>query len=378
MALTSAERKRRYREKQKRENNEEYKLKEQLKNKKYYANKIKHEEIKEDDELIVNNKNENEKEIEFIYLEPIKKRINPINKSKLNNKTIEIYLKTMKKIYYNHINSELKDDTEILNVLNNRPYNIDKINEDFGFIKKDIYEIIKKNKKEDIRNLYSVITRIKSYANTVKQLYPYILKNQIIYNEQRMNKKVNKSIEEKIKIVSFEKEDIIKKIKEHSELTSNEILIYSLLTLFPTRRAVDYRKMLISFTEPSSKESNYNYYYNGKFYFNKTKNKKVQKYKISDELDKIIRENIDGREELEYIIRKEGGEGYNQSELSKEIMRIFYKMYGKSLTALEIRRLYATYLKELYDNKVISEMEHRQISDMMNHNYEEKKKYSYI
>ena len=372
MALTSAERKRRYREKQKRENNEEYKLKEQLKNKKYYANKIKHEEIKEDDELIVNNKNENEKEIEFIYLEPIKKRINPINKSKLNNNTIEIYLKTMKKIYYNHINSELKDDTEILNVLNNRPYNIDKINEDFGFIKKDIYEIIKKNKKEDIRNLYSVITRIKSYANTVKQLYPYILKNQIIYNEQRMNKKVNKSIEEKIKIISFEKEDIIKKIKEHSELTSNEILIYSLLTLFPTRRAVDYRKMLISFTEPSSKESNY------KFYFNKTKNKKVQKYKISDELDKIIRENIDGREELEYIIRKEGGEGYNQSELSKEIMRIFYKMYGKSLTALEIRRLYATYLKELYDNKVISEMEHRQISDMMNHNYEENKKYSYF
>ena len=99
MALTSAERKRRYREKQKLENNEEYKLKEQLKNKKYYASKIKHIDVKDID-ITVPLKNETVEE--FIYLEPIKKRINPINKSKLNNNTIQLYLKTMKYIYYTH------------------------------------------------------------------------------------------------------------------------------------------------------------------------------------------------------------------------------------------------------------------------------------
>ena len=70
MALTAAERKKRYIEKQKSENNEEYKLKEKLKNKKYYANKFKHIDIKDSDIILPV---KSEIITEFIYLEPIKK-----------------------------------------------------------------------------------------------------------------------------------------------------------------------------------------------------------------------------------------------------------------------------------------------------------------
>lgn len=58
-------------------------------------------------------------------------------------------------------------------------------------------------------------------------------------------------------------------------------------------------------------------------------------------------------------------------------MNTFYKIYDISISAVEIRRLYATHLKKLAENKLITIREHKDISDMMNHNYEENKKYSY-
>jgi hypothetical protein len=378
MALTSAERKRRYREKQKLENNEEYKLKEQLKNKKYYASKIKHIDVKDIDIAVLP---KNETIEEFIYLEPIKKRINPINKSKLNNNTIQLYLKTMKYIYYTHHKSELTDDTDILNVLSNKPYNLQNINTQFGFIKTNIYDIIKTNKKDDIRNLYSVITRIKSYAIPVKKMYPYILNYQNIYNDKRANKVIDTTTQQKLDTLSFEKEDIINNLNKHSNLSSNEKLIYCLLTLFPTRRPVDYRKMLIIQSDPPNQsklkyEDKHNYYYNKMFYFNITKNKKVQKFNISDNLNNIIQANISDKKNNEYLLSNNNKQ-FTQNELSKLIMETFFKIYGVSISAVEIRRLYATHLKSLFDKKLLSEKEHRDISEMMNHNYEENKKYSY-
>jgi len=377
MALTAAERKKRYIEKQKLENNEEYKLKEKLKNKKYYAAKFKHIDIKETEILPV----KTETMPEFIHLEPIKKRVNPINKSKLNNNTIQLYLKTMKSIYYSFHKSELNDDIDLLNILSNKPYNLENINLQFGFIKNNIYDIIKNNNKNDIRNLYSVITRIKLFANPVKQLYPYILNYQNIYNANRANKIIDKSVKNKIESLSFNKNDIIDNLNKHHDLLSNEKLIYALLTLFPTRRPVDYRKMLITFSEPRNQsklkyEDKNNYYYNKTFYFNITKNKKIQKFQISDDLDNIIQSNIQDKKEGEYLLSNNNKQ-FTQNELSKLIMNTFFKIYEISISAVEIRRLYATYLKSLYDKKELSEAEHRHICDMMNHNYEENKKYSY-
>lgn len=377
MALTPAERKQRYILKHKALNGDEYKLKEQMKNKKYYASKVKHIELKEDDLVI----KAPEPKHEFILLKPIKKRLNPINKSKINVNTISLYIKTMKKLYLAYHSEELPDDTELSNVLSNKKYDINVINTQFGFIKDNIYDIIKNNNKNDIRILYSVITRFKNYSKTVKQMYPYILNFQDAYDTERANKVVDNTIATKMELLDFNKANILEKFNEKTDLTDNEKLIYVLLTLFPTRRPVDYRKMLISFNEPSNQSKRTyidknNYYYNKTFYFNITKNKKLQKFAVPDELDSIIKSLITTKEDNEYLLSSNKAQ-LTQIQLSKLIMNTFYKIYNVSISAVEIRRLYATHLKKLAENKLITIREHKDICDMMNHNYEENKKYSY-
>ena len=58
-------------------------------------------------------------------------------------------------------------------------------------------------------------------------------------------------------------------------------------------------------------------------------------------------------------------------------MLVFKKIYKLSISAVEIRRLYATYLKYQVKDGYMTEEEHRRICDMMNHSYEENLKYSY-
>lgn len=377
MALTAAERKKRYIDKHRLLNNDEYKLKEKLKNKKYYASKVKHIQLN-DDELIFKS---NEPNVEFVYLKPIKKRINPINKSKLNINTINLYIKIMKKIYLAYHKTELIDDIDLINSLSNKPYNINTINIQFGFIKDNVYDIIKNNNKNDIRILYSVITRFKYFSSPVKQMYPYILNFQDAYDTQRANKIVDNTIITKMNSLSFEKNDILNKLNEKTDLSDNEKIIYVLLTLFPTRRPVDYRKMLVSFEEPQNQSKlnyvdKYNYYYNKTFYFNITKNKKLQKFTVPDELDNILKSLISTKKHNEFLLSINNKQ-FTQIELSKLIMNTFYKIYDIAISAVEIRRLYATHLKKLVTDNIITIREHKDISDMMNHNYEENKKYSY-
>lgn len=68
---------------------------------------------------------------------------------------------------------------------------------------------------------------------------------------------------------------------------------------------------------------------------------------------------------------------YNSSNLSIHIMRIFSKIYDISISAVELRHYYSTYINYLVKQKELTEKEHRKICDMMNHSYEENKKYAY-
>lgn len=365
MPLTNAERQKIYRDKKKQLNIEEYKSNQSLKNKKYYS-KLKNEEEESSNEDEEPSNKEEEPNEEFILLKQLKKRINPLNKSVINESTVKIYLNSMKNIYKNYNKTDLDDDTELINVLTNKKYDLAKLNYQFGFIKTDIYEVIKNNPK-DLRNLYSVITRIRTFSKQVKQLYPYIEQKQNIYNEKRKNKIIDKNIDKKMSALSFEKDDILDKLKTIDD--NHEKLIYGLMMLFPTRRPVDYRKMLITNEKPVKNKKN-NYYYNKQFYFYVTKNKAIQKFDVPDELDELINKNYT------YLLSHKNNP-YSTTTLSLAIMRIFNKIYGISISAVEIRRFYSTYLKELYDNKKITEKQHREISEMMNHSYEENKKYAY-
>ena len=392
MPLTNAERQKRYREKQLLHNKEDYDKKISLKMKKHYR-KIKNEEIiinsddnnNNNEEKIEYNKDDKDNDFIFIELKPIKKRINPLNKSKLNDKSIQLYLKTIKKIYKNYYKKDIDDDTDLLNILTNKPYNLDKITLQLQFLKTDLYNVIKDNYK-DITILYAVITRIKNFAKQVKQLYPYIEQKQNNYNEKRITKKPDMIIEHKIETLSFKKEDILSILyNQNLHLTDNEKLIFALMTLFPTRRAVDYRKMLISETKPKKEnklkmnERN-NYYYNKQFYFNVTKNKDIQQFDIPDELDTLINEIIIKRQyntDNKHLLLNNDNNEYSNSCLSIFIMKTFNKIYGISISAVEIRRLYSTYLQKEVKNGNITEEKHRIISEMMNHSYEENKKYAY-
>jgi len=386
MPLTNAERQKRYRDRQLLNNKEAYDKKISLKMKKYYK-KLKNEETNDkqetDNKEETNDKEENNN-FNFILLKPIKKRINPLNKSKLNDKSIQLYLKTIKKIYKNYYKKEIDDETELINVLTNKPYNRDKITKQLEFIKTDIYNVIKDNYK-DITILYAIITRIKNFAKQVKELHPYIEQRQNNYNEKRINKKVDKIIERKMEVLSFKKEDILRIIAK-IELSDNEKLIFGLMTLFPTRRPNDYRKMLISETKPKKEnkllinERN-NYYYNKRFYFNVTKNKDIQEFDIPDELDILINEIINKRDnkiDNKHLILNKENKEYTNSSLSIFIMKTFNKIYGISISAVEIRRLYSTYLQKEFKNGNITEEKHRMICEMMSHSYEENKKYAYL
>ena len=380
MVISKAESQRNYYQRKLAENPEEFLKKRKEIKARYYKKTFKNEIIEED--------NNNEPEIkEFIILKPLKQKLNPLNKSVLKEQTKKTYLKSLNTIYKVYKDKEIDDNLkdEIIKLLSNEKNNNKLINEELNFIKTDLYEIIKSSNKADIRNIYSLITRIKGFSKTIKQLYPYINENQIDYNNTRINKIADVNVKNKMSKLSFNKDDIIAILNDNDlKLSNREKLIFSLFTLFPTRRAIDYNRMLISIEKPKNEkklklEKRNNYYYNGEFYFNVTKNKDIQQYSIISELKEIIDNEILSRP-IEYdnhLLLNDENKPYTSSELSLNIMKVYKKIYGIAISAVEIRRLYSTYLKNQVSIGEMTEEQHREISTMMNHSYEENKKYAY-
>jgi hypothetical protein len=389
MPLTGAERQKRHADKLRETMGEEkYKLFIKNKNKKKY-NKLKNNNDDNEDKNEDNEDTKNDlKKPEFVFIElkPLKKRLNPLKKSKLNVETVKIYLKTIKKIYFNYYKKDLDDDTDLMNVLTNKPYDLDKLSSQLSFIKTDLRNIIINNHK-DISIIYSVITRIKNFAKTVKELYPYVEQKQNEYNSNRTNKTIDATVKHKINILSFNKDDVLNIINnDNLNLTNIEKLIFGLMLLFPTRRPVDYRKMLITDTLPKKETKlkinlRNNYYYNKQFYFNVTKNKDIQNFPVPVELDllinKVIKTNITDNNTNKYLLLNDDNKQFSTSGLSVFIMKTFKKVFGTAISAVEIRRLYSTYLKKQIMEGIITEEEHRNICYMMNHSFEENKKYAY-
>jgi hypothetical protein len=58
-------------------------------------------------------------------------------------------------------------------------------------------------------------------------------------------------------------------------------------------------------------------------------------------------------------------------------MLVFKNIYNLSISAVEIRRFYYTYLKYKIINGQMIKNEHREIADMMNNSYQESLDYVY-
>lgn len=412
MPLTRSEICKRYREKQKSLDLQKYKELEKDKNKKYYA-RIKNEaqgevegdsesEIKRD--IIKDEAGDNDAkfatnlnitkvdESGFVIYKPLTKRINTLNKSILQPQTVKIYLNSFKKIYKSYTKKEVDEafETELVNVLTKKPYNFNLINKELSFLKTDLYNFIKTLSKNDLQYLYSILTRISRYSSIIKKIYPYLFQKQVEYQQSRDNASLDANDKIKYYKLSFNKDDVLAIInhfndgKEESDanyLTIRDKLLFALFTLFPVRRPIDYLRMLLTTTEPGSENkllvhNRNNYYYNKTFYFNRTKNKEIQKFKVPDELDSIINDYIKDRKSGSFLLNN-NNEPYNSPNLSIHIMQVFNKIYGISISAVELRHYYSTYINYLVKNKKLTEKEHRDICNMMNHSYEENKKYSY-
>lgn len=395
MPLSRAEISKRYREKQKANNLEVFREKERIRGNLNYK-KLKNEpieEIKEEEEEIVPKKFtdlniDNVDNTGFIIYKPIKKRINSLNKSILQPQTIQLYFNCFKKVYKNFTKVDMDDklESELLNLLNNKPNDIKYIKDKLNFLKKDLNMLIKSLNKNELQYIYSILTRIKGFSSIIKKIYPFIVQKQIDYQQSRDNKDMDHINKIKYDIISFNKSDIMNIIETHTDLTPRELLIFGLFTLFPVRRPIDYQRMMIINDETIIKneekkkinERN-NYYCNGIFYFFRTKNKDIQKFTVPEDLNTLIHNYIkfNNNPELKYLLLDNDNKQYNMPNLIIHIMKVFNKIYDISFSAVELRHYYSTYINHLVKIKELSIEQHKQICYMMNHSYEENKKYSY-
>jgi hypothetical protein len=126
-----------------------------------------------------------------------------------------------------------------------------------------------------------------------------------------------------------------------------------------------------------------NYYFDGVFYFYITKNKQIQKYNVPPELCVLINNEIKSRNDIDeenkkYLLLNTENTYYKYGcKLSCDIMLIFKKIYKLSISVVEIRKFYCTYLKYSIKNGDMTEEQHREIAEMMNHSYEESLDYVY-
>ena len=387
--MTNAERQKKFRERQLLNNRDEYLHTQSQYKKKQYRKKYKDGELDETD-----NEDEIKDEIkdEFVLLKPLKKRPALLNKKIINDDTKKSYIRSLSKIYNSYYHKQITDEfkNELNKLLSMQKYNIKLIKEEFNIIDKDIYDIIKNtSNKSDIRNLNSIISKIRGFSNLIKKITPYTDFNQQQYINNRANKKFTKAIKRKYDALSFKKDDIIKNLNNNDlQLTSKEKLLYGLFTLFHTRRPVDYNRMIIATEKPKYenrkkiKDRN-NYYFDGIFYFYVTKNKAIQKYNVPPELQVLIDDEIKSRNDIhiddknKLLLNNENKYYKYGSNLSRDIMLVFKNIYKLSISAVEIRRFYCTYLKYQVEDGHMTEQNHREIAEMMNHSYQESLDYSY-
>ena len=270
-------------------------------------------------------------------LQPLKKRINKINKSVLGEKSKIIYKTFIKQLYNYYTNKILDNSHDIIKAIDNIKYTYKNIKNDFAFLfNKEIFNDILRRYNNKLNIFYAIVIRLYGFTSIVKNLYPYIMDTRNTYEINRANRTIDDNISD---IVSFKIDDIINNIeKNNTKLNYAEKLIYSLMMCMPTRRAHDYRLCKIIDKIPNKDtDKSFNYYYDKHIYIYNTKNKIFDILKLPDEILPYIDNNN------EWLL----GKFYNQSYLSKIISEMMMKIYDIKINATLIRRLYADYLRSL-------------------------------
>ena len=324
------------------------------------------EEIKEDKDKIHNG-------IDFLkpdtILKPITKRITSEFKTfdTLKEGTINTYKSTIITMHYYYTGIRLTDNDDIIKMIMSQSYKKANITKMFKYLKNDryVYDIIVRYKTR-LPCIYGIFTHIRGFSPFVKKVFPYSK----TYNQQYQDSRFDYTIDEKlIELLSFDKQDVLDRLDNYNKkfdrlvryskpLNNNEILLYFLYTLIPTRRPQDFQLTKITDKIPDKHiDKNFNYYYDKHIYIYNTKNKEEYDFILPDEIIPYIDTT------REFLFNR---------NIDIIIPRVFNKLYGHPFNAREIRRLYAT-----YSNTNFNMRERFATAKAMGHSMEENLRYSY-
>jgi hypothetical protein len=301
-----------------------------------------------------------EEVVEIPVLPPIKKKINPINKSVLKHGSAELYITTIKRLYKQYTKTDLPDDCDIINCIKSKPFKYKNIKTQFNFLFNDdtLMDVVKSYNKY-INIIYSIFTRVHGFSSIVKKLYPY-LKNK---NEQYEVNRSKRIIHDDVIAISLKPDDIIAKFAEVDIPNHNKLLVF-LLLLIPTRRLHDYRLTKIAQSIPDDTfDKSFNYYFDKNIYIYNTKNSKKDVISIPD----VIVDLIDTTQEFLF------GKLYDSCPLSNKFTNVMEKVYKMRINPSLVRIMYSTYLRSLN----LSGYEWEKEAKKMGHSLEESVLYSF-
>lgn len=287
-------------------------------------------------------------------LEPLDKLSpqKPMRDTELTEKTKKLYIRAVKNIYKDWWGKEINDDHPIFKVLENKKVLFKEVKDDFNFLNViNVRELVVKNKNNAI-NILQVVRYIPGFNEFKKKMLPYRIWLEENYQERRAEKTVEP--------ISFDREDIIRRMNLLED--NDHKIVYGLMMLIPTRRIGEYRNTIIP-DETTPYPNNYNYYVDGQILI----------YKAKEDTRPLLKRNkdepiyvIDVPEEIQALIDKG-----NKFMITKPINigYIFNQVYGHPYTNAEVRRLYATHIKETKYNK------RKQLADAMGHSVAQNLKY---
>lgn len=278
--------------------------------------------------------------------EPLKYKPKRAKKVELKNSSVATYTSKLRAFHKRMTGLLLSQNT--IDAIEGGEYDKKALQDEFKYLYEKV-EFIKENEMKAIPNLCKVFTKFAGFVKLVKILTP-IKRNIETAEEVRRNEAIIGEED----MISFDKNEVL---KNALKLTDDyEKIMYLLMMLIPTRRLDDYRTMTFNANKG-------NYFDDDNMYIKSTdtKNKKSIVIKIPNEIIDIVPRSG-------YIL----GYEYSQPAMSVKFASVMQKIYGKKITALDLRRIYLTTINKTAP----SYLERKDIADAVGHSVEESIKYS--
>ena len=279
---------------------------------------------------------------------PLKYKPKKSKKITLKDTSVSAYTSKLRAFHLRMTGLPLSQD--IINAIKGDDYDKKAIQDEFKYLSEKTTFIIN-NELNAIPNICKIFTKIPGFAKLIKTIVP-IKRN--LENAQTIRR--NNTVINKDDLISFDKHDILKNI---SKLSNNQdVLLYLLMTILPTRRLDDYRSMTYGVSDANYFDDQYMYIKD-----TNTKNKKSITILFPPEITPLL--------------PKQGfllGKYYSAPALSLKFASLMTIIYSKKITALDLRRMYLTTI----NNAGASFIERKNIADAVGHSVEESIKYSLL